>query len=261
MLLVAAVVWFGVMLTRIAETYLVARLDRAALGDTRSLLRLGRRVVDVIVFMAGGLVVLRYYGIDATAALAGLGIGGIAVALSAQKTLENVIGGVSIIFDRAVRVGDSLRIGTMSGNVEFVGLRSTRIRTMDRTVLTIPNGQIATLNIETLSERDKFWFHHVVGVTYETSADRLRSITNEIREHLRRQSRVDDSSIRVRVVGFAPAAIEIEISVYLFVHDWEDFLEMQEQLLLAIIAIVERHGSSLALPTQVVRVARDALLA
>jgi MscS family membrane protein len=200
--------------------------------------------------------VLRYFGIDATAALAGLGIGGIAVALSAQKTLENVIGGLSIIFDRAVRVGDFIKVGTTAGTVEYVGLRSTRIRTLDRTVVSVPNGQIATASVETTSDRDKFRFSHIVGVTYDTSSEQLRAITNEIRDRLRQHTRVDDSSIRVRVVRFAPSSIEIEISSYLFAQDWEDFLELQEGLLLDIMAIVERHGSSMAFPTQTVHVAK-----
>src|SRR4029077_3588445 len=99
-----------------------------------------------------------------------LGIGGIAVALAAQKTLENVVGGVSIIVDHAVRVGDFLKLGDTVGTVDSIGLRSTRIRTLDRTMLSVPNGQIATVNIETLSVRDKFWFHHFVGLRYETTA-------------------------------------------------------------------------------------------
>src|SRR6185436_9294793 len=125
---------------------------------------------------AGGLIVLAYFGVDPTAALAGLGIGGIAVALSAQKTLENVIGGVSIVFDKAVRVGDVVKVGDTSGTVDYIGLRSTRIRTNDRTILSVPNGQIATVNIETLSTRDKFWFHHFVGLRYETTASQMRAV-------------------------------------------------------------------------------------
>lgn len=254
MIFVAGVVWLAVMLTRVGEQYLLRRLGRTALGDTTSLLRVGRWAVDFLIFVAGGLTMLRYFGIDATAALAGLGIGGIAVALAAQKTLENVVGGLSIIFDRAVRVGDFLKIGTTSGTVEYVGLRSTRIRTMDRTVLSVPNGQMATVNIETFTDRDKFWFHHFVGVSYSTTATQLRAITGEMRELLLKHSRADDSSIRVRVVRLGESSIDIEISVYLFAQDWDNFLELQEALLFEIMELVERNGSTIAFPTRTVQV-------
>lgn len=255
MLFVSGIVWIGLMLARVAESYALKRVERSTRSDAKSLLRLARHTADVIIVFVGGLSVLRYFGIDATAALAGLGIGGIAVALSAQKTLENVIGGLSIIFDEAVRVGDFIKVGATAGTVEYVGLRSTRIRTMDRTLMTIPNGQIATLNIETASERDKYWFHHFIGLTYSTTAEQLRAIVGEIREHLLQHSRADDSSIRVRVVRFAPSSIDIEISVYLFAQDWDNFLELQESLLFDIMGMVDRHGSSFAFPTQTIQVA------
>ena len=108
-----------------------------------ALLRLARRAVDVLIIFGGLLALLRMLAIDATPALAGLGVGGIAVALAAQKTLENVIAGASLIFDQAVRVGDSLKMGEVTGTVDHIGLRSTRIRTLDRTVVSIPNSQIA----------------------------------------------------------------------------------------------------------------------
>ena len=110
---------------------------------------------------AGLLATLRHFGVDATPALAGLGVGGIAVALAAQKTLENVIAGASLIFDQAVRVGDALKMGEVQGTVDHIGLRSTRIRTLDRTIVSVPNSQIANISLETLSARDKFWFHPV----------------------------------------------------------------------------------------------------
>jgi MscS family membrane protein len=251
-LFVAAIVWLVLTAGRIGERSLLKRIGPSRVSDPTSLLRLGRHVVDVLVVATGVLVLLHYFGIDATAALAGLGIGGIAVALSAQKTLENVIGGVSIIFDGAVKVGEFVRIGDKTGMVEYVGLRSTRIRTLDRTLLTIPNGQMATLNIETVSNRDKFWCHHFIGVTYNTTADQLKAITGDIRELLLKFSRADDSSIRVRVVRFGASSIDIELSAYLFASDWENFLEMQEALLLDVMAIVTRHGSSMAFPTQTV---------
>lgn len=259
MMFVSGVVWLLVQLTRVVEERLLRRLGRTALGDTTSLLRVARWTVDFVIIIAGLLTALRYFGVDPTAALAGLGIGGIAVALAAQKTLENLIGGLSIIFDRAVRVGDFLKIGTTTGTVEYVGLRSTRIRTLDRTILSVPNGQLATVNIETFTDRDKFRFSHIVGVTYGTSAEQLRRITGDIRDLLRKHPRADDSSIRVCVVRLGQSSIDIEVTVYLFAQDWENFVALQEALLFDVMEIVERHGSSIAFPTQTVQVVGSSL--
>jgi Small-conductance mechanosensitive channel len=165
----AAIAWLALLLIGFVERYLQRRLTGGQSGEVVGILRLGRRTADLLVVVAGALVVLSYFGIDLTAALAGLGIGGIAVALAAQKTLENVIGGISIIFDKAVSVGDFLKVGDTVGTVEEIGLRSTRIRTLDRTVLTVPNGMIAGVNVETISARDKLWFHHFVALPIATS--------------------------------------------------------------------------------------------
>src|SRR5262245_2691402 len=242
-------IWLGLLANEISERYLQRRHQGSTVGDTTAMLRLGRRVADVLVIMVGVLLVLNYFGIDPTAALAGLGIGGIAVALSAQKTLENVIGGLSIIFDKAVRVGDTLKVGDTVGTVEYIGLRSTRIRTADRTMVSVPNGQIANVNIETLSARDKFRFNHFVCLGYQTSAAQMRTIVDGIRDLLLRQPLVDDSSIRARFIRIGPFSIDVEIFAYVFGRDWLHFLEIQEQLLLEIMEIVEKAGAKMAFPT------------
>ena len=218
------------------------------------MLRLVRRTVDGIAIVAGVLVVLTYVGIDPTAALAGLGIGGIAVALAAQKTLENVIGGVSIIFDKAVRVGDFVKINDTLGAVEAIGLRSTRIRTLNRTMLTMPNGMIASVPVETFSARDKFWFHHYVPLRFETTGTQLRFIIGDVRDRLREDAHVEAEPIRVRVVRLGPSSIDIELFAYLVAPTWEYFLELQEDLILDILDIVDHRGAAIALPAHLVHV-------
>ena len=160
---IIAFVWLFILINGEVEQYIRRRIPGASIGGATSLLRLGRRAVDFLVILVGIVVLLRHFGIDPTPALAGLGVGGIAVALAAQKTLENVIAGTSLILDKAVRIGDVLKMGDVLGTVDHIGLRSTRIRTRDRTVVSVPNSQIANASIETLSARDKFWFHPVVG--------------------------------------------------------------------------------------------------
>jgi len=250
-------VWLLLLANRFVERKIQERIGIAHFGESVALLRLGRRVADVLVVALGVLVALSYFGADPTAALAGLGIGGIAVALAAQKTLENVIGGFSLVFDKALRVGDVLKLGEIVGTVDQIGLRSTRIRTMDRTVVSVPNGQISTLNIETLSDRDKFWFRHVVGLRYETTPAQIRSIIKEMRDLLARQPEADLDSVRVRFLRLGAFSLDIELFAYLFAPDWNRFLEIQELLLLQVMEIVERAGTQIAFPSQTLHLADD----
>src|SRR4030088_1420834 len=111
-----------------------------------------------------------------TTALDRPGIGGLAVGFGAQKTIENLFGGVAVLGDEVIRVGDVCRFGDRAGTVEDIGLRSTRVRTEERTLLAIPNGTVATINIENLSRRDKILFKTVLGLNTDTSADHLRYV-------------------------------------------------------------------------------------
>jgi MscS family membrane protein len=128
---------------------------------------------------------------------------------------------------------------------------------MDRTVLSVPNGQISTLNLETLSDRDKFWFRHVIGLRYETTPAQIRTIVKELRELLARQPEADLDSVRVRFLRLGAFSLDIELFVYLFAKDWNRFLEIQEALLLQVMDIVERAGTEIAFPSQTVHLTDD----
>jgi len=252
---VAACIWSLWLLTDLVERYLLRH--RPSLSGSASVLRLFRRLLDGSLLFAGLLFILYHFGIEVTAALAGLGVGGIAVALAAQKTLENVIGGVSLVADQAVRVGDFMNLGDVQGTVEEVGLRSTRIRTLDRTLVSLPNGQIANMKLETFSVRDKFWFHPVIGLRYETTVEQLHTILTNLRESLAAHTNIDPASVRVRFVRFGAFSLDIEIFAYAWADDWGSFLEVQEKLLFSIIDIVHNAGTCIALPSQTLYVGSD----
>ena len=235
---------------RRGRTLRPAPLSRANTAAAATLLRMIRRLADLLVIFCGVLILLRHYGIDQTPALAGLGVGGIAIALAAQKTLENVIAGASLIFDQAVRVGDFLKMGDVQGTVDKVGLRSTRIRTLDRTIVSVPNSQIANVSLETLSERDKFWFHPVVGLRYETTTSQLRAVVDGIRRLLAEHSSVEHESVRVRFLRLGAFSLDVDVFAYVIARDWNHFLEIQEQFLFAITSIVEKAGTEIAFPSQ-----------
>ena len=254
-LTIAGCVWLLILLNGRVEAYIGRRLPGRNLTGVISVVRLGSRAIDLLIVFAGVLVALHFFGVKPTAALTGLGVGGIAVALAAQKTLENVIGGVSLILDRAVRVGDTLKVGETFGTVNDIGLRSTRIQTLNRTVVSVPNGQIANLSIENFSARDRFWFHPVLHLGYGTTAGQMYDVLANIRSLLGENRLVDPTSVRVRFLGFGTSSLEVEVFAYILARDWNQFLEIQEGLLLQIMGCVENSGVQIALPSQTIFIA------
>lgn len=246
---IVCMAWLAVLINAEAERSFLRRVVTNAAAAT-SLARLVRRMVDLLVIFVALIAILRHFGIDPTPALAGLGVGGIAVALAAQKTLENVIAGASLIFDQAVQVGDLLKMGQVTGTVEYIGLRSTRIRTADRTLVSVPNSQIANTTLETLSARDMYWFHPIVSLRHDTTAQQLQAVIDGIHELLSAQAAIDRSTVRVRLQRLAAFSLDVEVSAYLFARDWSHFMELQESLLLNVTRIVEESGTAIALPWQ-----------
>jgi MscS family membrane protein len=252
---IAGCVWLSILLNGRVEEYVSRRLQVRKLAGTTSVLRLARRAIDGLIVFAGVMVTLYYFGVKPTAALAGLGVGGIAVAFAAQKTLENVIGGISIILDGAVRVGDSLSVGDILGTVDDIGLRSTRIRTLDRSMVSVPNGQIANLSLKNLSARDRFWFHPILRLGYGTTSEQMTAVLESIRTLLGETRLVDPASVHVRFLNFGTSFLEVEVFAYILARDWNKFLEIQEGILLRIMRCVESAGVHMALPSQTIFVA------
>jgi len=249
-LTIAACVWVFFAFTGWTERSIRGRLLRNDLAGRVSILRLARWGADLVAVLVAVLAGLYYFGVNPNATLAGLGVGGIAVALAAQKTLENVIGGASIIFDGAVRVGDLLKVGGTLGTVEDIGLRSTRLRTFDRTVFTVPNGQIANISLENFSLRDSFWFHHIFSLRYETTVAQMRSVLHGITGLLEKYPLAKHFPMPVRFLRLGAYSLDVEIFAHLAARDWGHFLELQGQLLLQIMEVIETEGARLAIPAQ-----------
>ena len=156
---------------------------------------------------------LPVYGI-----VAGLGVGGLAIALAAQPTIENLIGGLNLFADKPIRVGDFCRCGTDEGTVEAIGIRSTRIRGTDRTLTTIPNAALSKMSIVNLAQRDRMLIQSVIGVRYETSPEQLRYLLVKIREMLLGHPRIHPDPARARFIGFGACSLDIEVFAYVNDH-------------------------------------------
>lgn len=258
-LIIFGVTWLSMRGLSIASNVYIARLQQTRAWEKIALAALLGRMLQVVVFIIGILTMLYLGGINLAAALAGLGIGGLALAFAAQKTLENLFGGIMIISDRPVNIGDSCKIGDIVGSIVDIGLRSTRIRTLDRTIVTIPNGQLATMNLENFTLRDKYWFHPTISLAHQTTVDQIETVLHNIRDLLDKESDAESGTLRARFIGVSSASQDIGISAYVFAVDYEDFLAIQEQLLLRILEIVESAGTALALPLERTYLVRDSV--
>jgi MscS family membrane protein len=257
---VVAVIGFNWLLWRILRAVLNNVRQRAVLAGrmgTGSLMILGERMLKAGIVILAIFSVMGTLGFNLSAPLAGLGIGGIAIAFAAQKTLENLFGGVSILGDEVIRIGDTCRFGDRVGTVEDISLRSTRIRTPDRTELSIPNGSLATMNVENLSRRDKLLFTTKLGLRCETSSDQMRYVLAQVRRLLYEHPKVQTQGARSRFVAFDASALTMEIFCYILTRDDGEFQAIREDLLLRIMDIVTSAGTSFAFPSQTVYLGRD----
>jgi MscS family membrane protein len=255
-LIIVAVSWLLVRLTKLAAQLKTRHLRQVRLPGKIAAVELFSWLFVCLWFIAGLFLILRSLGIELTAVIAGLGIGGIAIAFAAQKTIENLFGTVMVVTDEAIQVGDYCQAGTIEGRVDSIGLRSTRIRTLDRAVVSIPNGQLAAMSIGNLTRRDKFLFRHNIRLRYETTADQLRHVLAEVGKMMSEQARLESATIRTRLIRFGDASLELEAFAYVLTDDGEVFLEIQEALLLRIIDIIEASGTAVALPSETAAVRR-----
>jgi MscS family membrane protein len=224
-------------------------VDRPA---SRSLLSLGGRFAKVAVLVMGGLVALSQLGVSVASLIAGLGIGGLVLALAAQRTVENVFGAVSIGIDQPMREGDFVRVYDFVGTVEQIGLRSTRIRTLDRTVITIPNGELANQRIESFTVRDRIRLACTIGLEYRTTAMQMRSVLSSLEDILRRHPKIWPDTVVVRFKQFGESSLDIEVMAWFQTSDWGEFQAIRQEVLLEFMQAIEDAGTSVAFPTRTI---------
>jgi MscS family membrane protein len=254
---IIALAWLVLRLLTRGMDILRTRAIGSGNAGIGSLVLLGQRVVKVLVFIVAGLSVMGALGFNMTTALAGLGIGGLAIGFGAQKTIENLFGGVSVLADEVIRVGEFCNFNGRVGTIEDISLRSTRIRTLERTYLSIPNGTLATMNIENFARRDKILFNPTLGLRYETTPDQLRYLLAECRRLLYEHPKVETASARIRFSGFLDSSLGLDIFTYILTADMAEFTAIREDLLLRIMDIVAAAGTGFAFPSQTVYLSKD----
>lgn len=258
-LLVVSLLWglFGlldVLADRVGRRIAKAG-DAKDRGGALSLVAITTKAAKVLLVIFGFIVVLGQLGLKVSGIIAGLGIGGIAVALASQKTLENLFGSFTIGVDRPLHIGDFVKVDDLVGTVEQVGLRSTRFRTLDRTLVTMPNGRLSEMRIENYSVRDRLRLYQKFGLAYSTSPAVVRRIVEEMRGFLAERPSIYPDAIHVNFVGLGDSTLTIEVMAWVETREWTEFLTWREETLLGLMEIVEKNGASFAFPTQTIHMA------
>lgn len=226
-------------------------------GGGESILILMQRLNRIVLSTIALVVALAILGVNVKTTLAGLGIGGLAIALAAQKTLENLIGGVSLLMDKALRVGDFCQIGDQLGTVEDVGLRSLKLRTLDQNLSVVPNGLLAQMQFQNMARRGKLLINQTFSLRIETQAEQLRFVLDLVQSILDQHPAIEAGSCRVRVMSFVGAAFQMELFAYGKTGDWTEFTTIRQDVILKIAEIVEASGTQFAAPTQLAYLSRD----
>ena len=256
---VAALVWLTVVLAdRLADGFAQnkykppekRRVDAA-------LMRILFRLLSLVFLAYIGIYAAETVGIPIAPLIAGLGVGGLAIALAVRPTLENIIGGLTLFADRPVRVGDFCRYGDEIGTVEEIGLRSTRIRSLERTRVTVPNAEFAQMKLDNFAARDQRLLKTVLGLRYETTPEQLRYVLAELRKMLLGHPKVTPAPARVRFVGYSAYSLDLEVFAYLRCQDQDEFLAIQEDILLRMADIISDGGTGFAFPSQTMYFTRD----
>jgi MscS family membrane protein len=249
-LLIAGTAWLCMRAVDAFIAGLYAMLLARKSSFPYSTLSLTSRLLKLAILAFSLTALLGDWGYNTSAILAGLGVGGIAIALAAQKTIENLFGGVALISDRTVKLGDFCKFGSGSGTVEDIGLRSTRIRTINRTLVTVPNGAFSTMTVENLSRADKTLFHITLNLLRDTTAEQVRAVLESVGRMLKTYPKIEAGALPVRFIGLGSYSLDLEIFAYVLTTDGDEFLKIQQELLLKILDEVSAAGTALALPTQ-----------
>ena len=246
----------ALVLTLIGESIIRAqRLRQGAINS--QLIRICFRLLTIVVLLYLAIAAADTFGVPVAPLIASLGVGGLAIALAVRPTLENIIGGFTLFADKPVRVGDFCLYGDKRGTVEEIGLRSTRIRSLERTVVTVPNAEFSQMQLENFTRRDRMLYQTTLGLRYETTPEQLRYVLAKLRELLIAHPMVSPDPARVRFIGFGAYSLDVEVFAYVLSADYNTYLGISEDLNLRIIDVVEEAGTGFAFPSQTTYLARD----
>ena len=230
-------------------SYILSGLDKIL---TRELIGWIIKSLKILIFILGAAAVLELWGIKIGPIIAGLGLFGVAVALGAQDLFKNLISGILVLVEKRFRMGDWIRVdGIIEGVVEKIGFRSTVIRKFDKSLAIIPNFQFAENAVINVSQTTNWLISWIITLQYDTTVDQLKTIRNQIEEHINKSEDFDQSiGVAVRVDKFADSSIDMYVRCFSKTNSWNEWLKVKENLALSIKQIVETNKASFAFPSQ-----------
>jgi MscS family membrane protein len=209
-------------------------------------------IAKIITYIFALVIVMgNVFEVDITALAAGLGIGGIALAMASKESLENLLGSFTIFFDQPFTVGDTVTVGTVTGAVEKVGFRSTRIRTFDKSLVTVPNKKMIDAELDNLGMRPVRRVKFNIGLTYETAPEQIKAIVTDIQAMINQHPKTNQEG-KVRFQEFGSSSLDILVMYFVDSPKWNDLIDVKEDVNYKIMEIVKRHNSDFAFPSTTV---------
>ncbi|MCK6649133.1 MAG: mechanosensitive ion channel family protein [Bacteroidia bacterium] len=246
------------IILRIVDFFGLILMHRASLTESKTddqLVPFIKEAIKVIVVILSIFFTLgAVFKLNIASLIAGLGIGGLAIALAAKESLENLLGSFTIFLDKPFVIGDLIRIGSLEGHVEKIGFRSTRIRTLEKSYVTVPNKKLVDSELDNLSLRIQRRAKFDVGLTYDTPSEKIKLIVADIQKYIESHAHILKEETRVRLNEFGSSSINIMVLYFVDTLEYDVYLDVREEINYKIIEIVNAHGSSFAYPTTTVLV-------
>jgi len=254
---VLVVTWTAFKMADAASILLKEMTDKTDSKLDDQIVPLLRKAAKIFIAVLAFLMIAQNLGYSVSGLLAGLGIGGLALAMASKDTLANLFGSLMILIDRPFHVGDWITFNGGDGVVEEVGMRSTRIRTFAKTVVSIPNQSLANATVENHSLMPKRRIKYTVGVTYSSTVDQMKTLVSRIEEYLKGNPDIDQEFMLVKFTEFNSSSLDIFVYCFTVTTDWTKHLAVKQDVNLRVMELVEELGMEIAFPTQTVHLVGD----
>lgn len=248
------IVWFGTRLVDGIADWWARKAEHTESRLDDQLVPIVRKSLKAFLYIIGVVLVLQNLGYSVGSLLAGLGIGGLAMAMAAKDTVANLFGSIVIFLDKPFQVGDWIETSDVEGTVEEIGLRTTRIRTFANSLITTPNSTFTTNSVNNWSKMQKRRIKMSIGVTYSTPASKLDALVKEIRQLIADNPKIRNDFYLVNFDNFGPSSLDLFIYCFTETTNWAEFLQVKQEFMLSIMDKVESMGLSFAFPTQSIHV-------